>query len=286
MDQNRTPTAATSTTPNSPGRQRMRRSARAREIDSASDQLVRQLGRAVRAARRRRHLTQAQLGDAIGLSQGEISRLELGLGSGAPMRVWLGLAAVLGLRPLFELGRDPQEDAIDAGHLAIQELLLRYAAATGCSGTFELPIHASDPAHSVDVFVRDDNRRRLIVEEAWNSIGDIGASARSFDRKLAAAGELAAALSGERPYAVHGVWIIRATQRNRALVARYPEIFGRRFPGSSRAWVLAISTGTAAPAEPGLVWCDAAATRLLEWRRPESRRYSTTTPVRSSGGGG
>jgi transcriptional regulator with XRE-family HTH domain len=227
-------------------------------------------------------MTQAQLGREVGLSQSEVSRIELGFGSGAPIRVWLALAAVLGLHARFELGRDPQEDAVDAGHLAIQELLLRFAAVTACSGTFELPIHASDPARSVDVFVRDDNRRRLIVEEAWNSMGDIGAGARSFDRKLAAAEELAIALGGERPYAVRGLWIVRATARNRALVARYPEVFARRFPGSSRAWMRAITTGTPAPIEPGLIWCDVAATRLLEWRRP----YSTTTPVRSSGAGG
>ena len=265
-----------------PGRRRMRRSAREREVGRATEEFARELGRAVRVARRRRHLTQAQLGEAVGLSQSEVSRLELGSGLGAPILVWLALAAALGLRARFELGRDAQEDALDAGHLAIQELLLRHAAATGCSGTFELPIHASDPAHSVDVFVRDDNRRRLIVEEAWNSMGDIGAGARSFNRKLAAAEELAIALGGESPHTVHGVWVIRATARNRALVARYPEVFVRRFPGSSRAWLLSITTGTQPPAEPGIVWCDVAATRLLEWRRP----YSTTTPVRSSGGGG
>jgi transcriptional regulator with XRE-family HTH domain len=263
-------------------RRRSRRSARALEIDTATNELARQLGRVVRIARTRRHLTQTQLGEAVGLSQSEMSRLELGSGSGAPIRVWLALAAALGLRPRFELGRDPQEDAIDAGHLAIQELLLRYAATTGCSGTFELPIHGSDPARSVDVFVRDDARRRLIVEEAWNSFGDIGAGARSFDRKIAAASELAVALGGERPYAVHGLWVIRATARNRTIVARYPEVFGRRFPGSSRAWMRAITTGTDAPVQPGLVWCDVAARRLLEWRRA----YVTTTPVRSSGGGG
>jgi transcriptional regulator with XRE-family HTH domain len=278
MDEKRTPIPTASP----PDRRRMRRSAQALEIDRASDQAVRELGRAVRAARRRRHLTQAQLGDAVRLSQAEVSRIELGSGSGSPIRVWLALAAALGLHPRFELARDRQEDAIDAGHLAIQELLLRFAAATGCAGTFELPIHASDPSRSVDVFVRDDARRRLIVEEAWNSIGDIGAGARSFDRKLAAAAELAIVLGGERPYAVHGVWVVRVTARNRALVARYPEVFARRFPGSSRAWILALTTGSQPPAEPGLVWCDQSATRLLEWRR----RYSTTTPVRSSGGGG
>jgi transcriptional regulator with XRE-family HTH domain len=262
MEGNRTWTGA--------GRRRQRRSARAREIDRASEESARQLGRAVRGARTRRRLTQTQLGDEVGISQSEVSRIELGGGTGSPIRVWLELAVALGLRARFELGRDWQEEPADVGHLAIQELLLRYATATGCSGTFELPIHASDPARSVDVFVRDDSRRRLIVEEAWNSFGDIGAGARSFDRKMAAAADLAVALGGERPYSTHGLWVIRATARNRALVARYLEVFTRRFPGSSRAWVRALTGGEAAPAEPGLVWSDVGATRLLEWRRSPS----------------
>jgi hypothetical protein len=120
----------------------------------------------------------------------------------------------------------------------------------------------------VDVFVRDDRRRCLVVEEAWNTIGDIGAGARSFKRKLTLAADLAIAVGGERPYSVHGVWVVRATRRNRALVARYPEVFARHFPGSSRAWVAALTGDGRPPTDPGLVWCDVAATRLFAWRRP------------------
>jgi transcriptional regulator with XRE-family HTH domain len=261
---------------------RERRTDRQLEIDRLVDETFRRLGRTARSARKRRQLTQAELGARIGVSQSEMSRLEIGLGDGAPLRTWLALAAELDLRPTFELARDWREEAADAGHLAIQELLLRRARAAGCTGTFELPIGSTDPAHSVDVFVRDDVRRRLIVEEAWNSIGDLGAGARSFDRKLASARELAIAIGDGRPFDVRGVWIIRATKRNRALVARYPEIFARRFPGSSRAWVDALETGAAPPSEPGLIWCDVNATRLFAWRQ----RYSTTTPERSSVGSG
>lgn len=257
----------------------VRRSQRDREIAEQAAETARRLGRVIRAARKRRHWTQAQLGERVGLSQSEVCRIELGTATRAPLETWIALALALGLRSRFELGRDTLEEPADAGHLAIQELLLRQARATGCSGTFELPIGRGDPAHSVDVFVRDDARRRLIVEEAWNTIGDIGAGARSFDRKLALAADLAIAIGGERPYGVHGVWVVRASARNRALVARYPELFARRFPGSSREWVATLRTGSPPPSEPGLVWSDVPATRVFEWRRPD---YSTTTPVRSS----
>jgi transcriptional regulator with XRE-family HTH domain len=254
------------------------------DIGRAAAQVVDRLGREIRAARRRRRQTQAQLGALVGLSQSEISRIELGQGAGAPIGVWLAIAAVLGLHPRFELARDPREEPVDAGHLAVQELLLGQARAIGATGQFELPIGSSDPSLSVDVFVRDDRRRRLIVEEAWNSIGDIGASARSFQRKIALAREVALALGGDQPYKVHGVWVVRATRRNRELVASYPEVFTRFFPGSSALWVAALETGSPAPPQPGLVWTDIRATRLFAWRRQVA--YSTTTPVRSSSGSG
>ncbi len=73
------------------------------------------------------------------------------------------------------------------------------------------------------------------------------------------------AASDRSPFA--GVWVVRAAARNRALVARYPEVFAARFPGSSARWVAALTHGTEPPPEPGLVWCDVGATRLFAWRR-------------------
>jgi hypothetical protein len=123
-----------------------------------------------------------------------------------------------------------------------------------------------DPSRSIDVNWRSDRSRRLMVMEAWNMIGDVGAGVRSFQRKLADAAELGIATGGELPYATHGVWVVRATARNRALVQRYPEVFRAAFPGSSAAWVRALTTGAEPPTEPGLVWCDVRATRLFAWR--------------------
>ncbi len=63
------------------------------------------------------------------------------------------------------------------------------------------------------------------------------------------------------------VWLVRATARNRALVARYPEVFAARFPGSSAGWVRALVAGAPTPTGTGLVWCDVASTRVFAWRR-------------------
>jgi len=223
-------------------------------------------GRKVRSARRRRRLRQADLGVKAGLSQSAVSDLELGRGASLSLVAWQRVAIVLDLPLRFELGRDALEEPRDAGHLAIQELLLRLGRVTGRRRTFELATKPADPSRSTDVGLIDDAHRCLLLLECVNSFGDIGASIRSADRKRAEAEALAISLGNGNPYTVSECWVVRATRRNRALVARYPELFATRFPGSSRAWTAALTSGTAPPRERGLVWCDIHATHIFEWR--------------------
>ena len=241
-----------------------RRSAAAIETARRADEIRRAVGRDVAAARRRRGWTQEQVAARIGTSQSAISRLERGV---APLEVadLVRVAHALGVTPRVELGRDPLDGPADAGHLAIQELLVRLARATAGAALVELPLGIGDRARSVDVCVHRGVSGELIIEEAWNRIGDVGSGLRSFDRKLALATEAAVAFPIP-PRTVTGVWVVRATRANRELLATYPALFAARFPGSSRAWVRALMTGTQAPAVPGLVMCDVAATRLFEWR--------------------
>jgi hypothetical protein len=174
----------------------------------------------------------------------------------------------------LELGRDAFEPPADAGHLAIQDLVLRLGRQLGITRFLELPTRPSDPALSVDVCWRDDRRRVLLIHECWNTFGSINAAVRSTRRKVAEAEQLAAAAGDDDgPYRVAACWIVRDTRRNRELLARYPDVFAAAFPGSSRQWVRALTVpGAPVPHEPGLVWCDVGATRLFAARsaRPES----------------
>jgi transcriptional regulator with XRE-family HTH domain len=221
----------------------------------------------LRESRRRRRLTQKQLGERVGLVQSAISDIERGHGGGYSLDAWQSLFLALDRPLLVDARRDPQGELRDASHLAIQELILRGASSAGFSGTFELPVRPGLSRHSVDVFLRSDERRLLVVCEAWNSFGDLGAGVRSFAWKLGQAEQLATALPGEEGYAVRGCWVIRATIANRGLIRRYPSIFSTRFPGSSLAWWRALTSGCDPPAEPGLVWCDRGAERLFPVRR-------------------
>ena len=236
------------------------------------EQLARAGGQ-LRASRKRRRMTQAQLGAAIGVSQSTISLMERGLGRSLSMDVWQRAFAAVDRALVIDVSRDPLEEPADAGHLKIQELLLRLARSAGIRATFELPTQSG--VGSTDVGLRHDALRVLELIECWNVMGDIGAGARSTSRKVADAEMLAIAIGGDRPYRVASCWVVRATRRNRELLARYPEVFARRFPGSSARWVAALTRGAAPPDQPGLVWCDVACTRLFPWRQPGRRVASS-----------
>jgi transcriptional regulator with XRE-family HTH domain len=244
-----------------------RRQELAAEATRRNREQTARLGGRIREARLRRHMTQQQLGERVGVSRSAVSAIERGFGGGNTLDTWQRLAVALDIRLNIDLGRDFLEAPIDAGHLRIQELVLRLGRAAGYSGSFELATRPADPARSSDVGLRDDQRRRLTLVECWNTIGDVGAAARSSSRKIAEAEAFATAVGGERPHRVSGCWVVRATARNRELVRRYPEVFAARFPGSSLGWVRALTLGTDPPDQPGLVWCDVSATRLFAWRR-------------------
>jgi transcriptional regulator with XRE-family HTH domain len=212
------------------------------------------------------------MADRAGVSRSVIGRVERGDGPidvETLQRVGLAIGAPLRI----EFGRDPKLEVADAGHLAVQELVLRLGRRLGYGGEFELPTRPSEPWRSIDVVLASEARRLVICVECWNTIGDIGAAARSSARKLAEAEAMAVGRWGEDARAAL-VWVVRATARNRALVARYPEVFGSRFPGSSGRWVAALTEGSEPPIQNGLVWCDVRATRLFPWRRPVSRGIS------------
>jgi hypothetical protein len=140
------------------------------------------------------------------------------------------------------------------------------ARSRGYAGTFELTTRPAEPWRSVDVGLASESDRRMLLVECWNTFGDLGAAARSTNRKRSELEDLAVARWG--PDARVGVvWVVRATARNRALLQRYPEIFASRFAASSRRWLETLTLGTAPPEEPGLIWCDLGATRLFEWRK-------------------
>jgi len=226
----------------------------------------------VAAGRKRRRLAQQGLSTKVGISRSRLADIEAGRGAAAPSEVWFALAEALGRYLKFEFARDPHAELADAGHLDMQELLLRVAVGGGWERAFEARSRASGSDRSVDVRLIDRRGRRLIVAECWNTFGDLGAATRSSNSKVRDAEEQAVAVAGDgQPFQVGLCWVVRDTKRNRELVARYEQIFTARFPGSSAAWVNALTNGGPMPHQPGLVWCEVRATGIFSHRRASRR---------------
>jgi transcriptional regulator with XRE-family HTH domain len=248
---------------------RRRRTGAALAGASESTALAATIGRQLREARRARQLTQAAAGERVGISHARWGQLERGHGSGAPLGLWIAAGIAVGRPMAISLTRSTTPLPREAGHLGAQEALLRWAAGAGNAGTFELQTRPAPNATYIDIGIRDDRRRLLEVIEVWNTIDDLGAATRLFKRKLAEAGEIAAAIGGEAgPFDVRGSWVLRDTAENRELVRRYPSVLRAQFPGSSPGWARALRHGAEPPGTPGIAWIDLAATRLFALRLP------------------
>ena len=193
-----------------------------------------------------------------GISRARLGEIERGDGIGAPLGTWIALGLAL-KRPLaVSFSRATEHAVRDAGHLAIQELVLAAAERFGWLRHFELPTRPTMPAHSIDVLIRIDALRLLVIVEIWNRLEDIGAAVRTTHRKHAEGMALAAAIGlDDRPYTVATCWILRDSAANRDLIRHYPAVFRTEFPGSSRAWVDVFERGAKPPEGPGLIWAHA-----------------------------
>ena len=237
------------------------------EADTEGRRLARievtRAGRELQAARQRRHLSQAVVARRAGLSRSRLAEIEGGDGFHASLDHWFALAKALGLYLRFEFGRDPQAELRDARHLDIQELVVRVAA-PGWKAEWE----SRSGRRSIDVRLEDRQRRRILIVECVNTMGDLGEAMRSSDYKVREAEQRAVAIAGGgEPFEVGLVWVVRDTRANRQLVGRYARLLDSRFTGSSMEWVRALVVGGRMPTQSGLIWCDIRASRLFARRR-------------------
>jgi transcriptional regulator with XRE-family HTH domain len=243
----------------------VRRSQLAVDADRRNHEQRIRIGGEIRTMRERRSWTRTDLAQRAGIGRMVESRVERGT-TNLDLDVLQRIGTALGRPVVVTFGRDVLETPADAGHLAMQELVLRLGREAGYTGTFELPTRPAEPWRSIDVGLTDATHTRVVHVECWNTIGDIGAAARSSEPKRADIEAMAAGRWGSDA-TVAVLWVVRATARNRGLLQRYPELFTARSPASSRRWVDALTAGTQPSSEPGLVWSDVGATRLFEWRR-------------------
>ncbi|HET7472849.1 MAG TPA: helix-turn-helix transcriptional regulator [Candidatus Limnocylindrales bacterium] len=222
------------------------------------------IGVGLRESRIALALTQADASDRAGVSQGYWSRLERGQTTNASLETLAAcaaavdteLAAFLQARPGADLPRD-------IAHLRGQAAIIREAERGGWHAGVEVPI---DPdarrSRSIDVTLERAARREIAVVELVDLIADAGQDMRGLSDKVAA-------VCRARPDArVAGVLAIRATRRNRALIAELAPLVDARFPASSAAWLRALHDPSAAmPNDDGVVWARVSGEGLFA-RRP------------------
>ena len=206
------------------------------------------LGRSVRATRRRRMRLEsgAALAAAVGLKRTRIGDIERGEGTGTPLIVWVRLGIALRRPIAISFSRDLEAPTACPTPVTSKRRssccdLLERPAAPARSSCRRSP---ESPSLSVDVCVRDDPHRTLILHEIWNRFDDFGRavrSTRSQDRRSCRARHR----DRRRRSVSNRIVLAARRQRARPTDARgaFPEVLAARFPGSSLKWVRALTDG-------------------------------------------
>ncbi len=161
----------------------------------------------------------------------------------------------------------------DAVHLRNQELIARTAKVGGWQVLPEEPIDRDiGRSRWADVLLqrrRPPTAAEFALFEVIDWFDDLGAALRAWQRRLDAVERYAIArMTGNEPLPhVGGCWVVRATRRNRELVADHHTLFRSRFPGSSRAWLASLADA-AQPMPDGaaLIWVSVGGRRLFPAR--------------------
>lgn len=158
----------------------------------------------------------------------------------------------------------------DAVHLRHQELLIRTAVPGGWRALPEEQIdREARTSRWGDVLL---HRRLGTVDEyslfeIFDWFDDVGAHTRDWLRRLDALERYAIArMRDDNLPQTGGCWIVRATVRNRRLIAEHRAFFESRFGGSGHDWLLALSSPLPRPSQPALLWVSVDGKRLFPSR--------------------
>lgn len=142
----------------------VRRSTIAIEATRRNQEQRARVGGEIVVMRERGGCTRTELARRAGLGRMVENRLERGIG-GTDLDALQRIAVALDRPLLVSFGRDLIEGPADAGHLAMQELILRLGRAFGYQGLFEFATRPSESWRSADVVLSSDDERRSMVVE-------------------------------------------------------------------------------------------------------------------------
>jgi transcriptional regulator with XRE-family HTH domain len=142
-------------------------------------------GLAVRALRRRRRWTQAQLAERCGVSQSTVSDVERGRAFSSTVDTLGRIVAALGVRiqvRLLGAGED-LDRLLDAGHADIVERVAAYLRRRGWEVVPEATFSVYGERGSIDLLAFHPATGALLVVEVKSAIPDVQATLAGIDRK-------------------------------------------------------------------------------------------------------
>ncbi|MBI2777920.1 MAG: helix-turn-helix transcriptional regulator [Chloroflexi bacterium] len=201
------------------------------------------LGLAIRALRRRRSWTQAQLGRRIGCSDQTISRLERGQAGRVTLRqlerVLESLGARLLLRALWQ--GEELDRLLDAGHARMVDLVLELLGRLGWEAFPEVTFAIDGERGSVDVLGFHRATGTLLVVEVKSVVPDAQAMLAGLDRK-ARLGPRIAVERGWRPLVVARLLVLPDDRTARRRIEALTTTLDRALPARTlavRGWLRA-----------------------------------------------
>lgn len=228
------------------------------------------LGRSLRALRRRRGLTQAQLGAAAGFSREVVSRLERGDAGSIRIDMLVGAAAVLGARVDVHLRwqGDRLDRLLDAAHAALVGRAVEVLASAGWEARVEVTFSRYGERGSIDVLAR---------HEPTATVPDLQGMLASLDRKARLAAWVVDQLDWGDVATVGRVLVLSDRRTSYRRLAEHRSILTAALPDrgwSVRRWIRSPGAPGERPLAGILLLPDPRLERTRLVRAPRDRRGS------------
>jgi transcriptional regulator with XRE-family HTH domain len=202
----------------------------------------RRVGRIVREVRIRRAWRQRDLAEAAGVSQTLVSRIERGwignLSLSKVRKVGTALDIRVSLDAWWRAGE--VDRLVDRGHAALVDHVVASLRSDGWVTRVEVTFNHFGERGSADIVAWHAEARILLIVEVKTMIGDIQATASTFERKVRILPEALKTEAGWQPRTVARLLVIADTHANRAVVRDHEAIFHAIWPArtvATRHWL-------------------------------------------------
>jgi transcriptional regulator with XRE-family HTH domain len=197
----------------------------------------RRVGRIFREVRIRKAWRQQDLAAAAGVSQGLISRIELGrLGSMSLARIRKvgdALDIKISLDAWWRSGE--VDRLIERGHAALVDHVVASLQADGWITRVEVTFNNFGERGSADIVAWHAQERILLIVEVKTMIGDVQATASTFERKIRIIPEQLALEEGWDPHTVARLLVVADTHANRDVIRGHRATFDAIWPARTAA---------------------------------------------------